>query len=337
MITKRLFGSADNQDVFEYTIRNGAGMEISILNYGATLRTVNVPGRDGKLVNVCLGYDTLAEYMNSNGHLGAGIGRYGNRIGNACFDLDGKHYELAKNNGVNHLHGGLKAFDSKIWDCSVNEAENTVEFKLFSPDGDEQYPGNLTAGTSFTLTEENKMIIRYSAVTDKATPINLTNHWYTNLNGQGVGNILDHSLQIFAECYTPVSDALIPTGEISPVEGTALDFRKMKTVGRDFPEMGYDNNFAFGNPDVLKPMAVLVGNLSGIRMELSSTAAGCQFYTANGLTDRAGRDGARYGKYSGLCLETQCYPDSPNQPAFPNCILRPGETYRHTSEFTFTA
>lgn len=337
MIEKRLFGNLNGTDVYEYILTNAGGMEISVLTYGAILRKVVVPDANGKKLNVSLGYDTLEEYVNGTFHFGSGIGRYGNRIGKACFDLDGVHYELAKNDGANHLHGGFKPFDKLLWDAEVNEPENQVIFTLFSPDGDENYPGNLTAKNIFTLTDDNRMIISYWAQTDKATPVNLTNHWYTNLNGQGNGTILDHTLQVFAENFTPVDDTLITTGEILPVAGTPLDFREAKTIRRDFPEKGYDNNFAFGDQGVMKAMAVLTGDKSGITMKVSSDAAGCQFYTGNFLTDCKGIDGAKYGKNSGMCLETQCYPDSPNKPNFPNCILRPGETYAYSAEFEFRA
>lgn len=341
MITERIFGEIKGIGVPEVTLHNAAGMEVSILAYGATVRSVIVPTADGKKIDVCLGYDTIEEYINNSGHFGGSIGRVANRIGGSAFDLDGVHYPLAPNTPPHHLHGGIHGWDTKIWNYTTNTDENSVTFTIKSADMEEGYPGEVKASGKFTLTEDNRMVIEYSAVTDKTTPINMTNHWYFNMNGQASGDILNHSLQLFADAYTETDDALIPTGKILPVEGTVYDFRAGKKIGTDFAVVralataGYDNNYCMGNPGEFKKFAVLRGDQSGITMTGYTNMEGVQLYTGNQIHDRKGKANADYHDMSGMCLEPQHYPDSVNKPNFPGCIVQPGETYYHHIEFAF--
>ena len=341
MITERIFGQIKGIEIPEVTLHNTSGMEVSILAYGATIRSVFVPTASGKKYEVCLGYDTIDEYINNNGHFGGSIGRFANRISNAEFDLDGQHYKLAANTPPNHLHGGIHGWDTKIWKYTVNKEENSVTFFCKSADMEEGYPGNVEFSGKFTVTEDNRMIIEYRAVTDKATPVNMTNHWYFNLNGHASGEVLDHELQLFADSYTEVDDGLIPTGNILSVEGTPLDFRTAKSIRRDFDQvkdlatLGYDNNYVLGDPGKFKVFAKLHGNQSGITMTASTNMEAFQLYTGNNITDRAGKEKARYKKYDGMCLEPHHCPDAVNKPQFPTAILRPGEEYYHHTEFKF--
>lgn len=341
MITERIFGSIKGIEVPEVTLHNSAGMEVSIIAYGATVRSVIVPAADGKKVDVCLGYDTLEEYMQNSGHFGGSIGRVANRIGKAKFDLEGVHYELAPNTPPNHLHGGMHGWDTKIWNYTTNPEENSVTFTIKSADMEEGYPGEIQASGKFTLSEDNRMIIEYSAVTDKTTPVNMTNHWYFNMNGHASGDVLGHTLQLFADAITETDDELIPTGNITPVDGTAYDFRTEKIIGTDFAEvralatLGYDNNFVLGKPGEFKKFAVLKGEKTGITMSGYTNMEGVQFYSGNNIHDRKGKANADYHDMSGMCLEPQHYPDAVNKPNFPSAILHPGETYYHHIEFCF--
>ena len=341
MITERIFGRLKGIDIPEVTLHNAAGMEVSILAYGATIRSVLVPTASGKKIEVCLGYDTIDEYVNNNGHFGGSIGRFANRIGGAAFDLDGVHYTVAANTPPNHLHGGIHGWDTKIWQYTTNEAENSVTFTTKSADMEEGYPGEVQVSGKFTLAEDNRMILEYSCITDKATPINMTNHWYFNMNGHASGDVLGHELQLFSDAYTESDAGLVPTGKIIPVEGTPLDFRTMKTIGRDFEAMkaqatgGYDNNFVLGDPGTFKKFAILRGDKTGLTMTGSTNMEAFQFYTSNMMTDRDGKEGAHYSKFSAVCLEPHHFPDAVNKPQFPSAILRPGETYYHHTEFKF--
>lgn len=341
MVTERIFDKLRGIDIPEVTLHNSSGMEVSILAYGATIRSVVVPTRSGKKVDVCLGYDTVEEYVQNGGHFGGSIGRFANRIAGAAFDLDGVHYTLAANTPPNHLHGGIHGWDTKIWNYTVNSEENSVTFTCKSADMEEGYPGEVTVSAKFTAAEDNRMIIEYTAVTDKATPVNMTNHWYFNLNGHESGNVFGHSLQLFADAYTEVNDELIPTGTILPVAGTPLDFTTEKTIGQDIETVkaqatgGYDHNFVLGNPGEFKKFSVLRGEKSGITMTGYTNMEAFQLYTGNHISPRKGKEKTEYRDFYGLCMEPHHFPDAVNKPQFPTAILRPGETYYHHTEFKF--
>lgn len=342
MITERIFGEIKGIQIPEVTLHNKNGVEVSILAYGATVRSVIVPTADGKRVDVCLGYDTIEEYMNNGGHFGGSIGRFANRIGGAAFDLDGIHYTLAPNTPPNHLHGGIHGWDTKIWSYTTDPEGNSVTFACKSADMEEGYPGEVQAEAKFTVTEDNRMVIEYSAVTDKATPINMTNHWYFNMNGHASGDVLGHSLQLLAESMTETDPGLVPTGKINSVEGTVYDFRNEKVIGKDFAVVrpldtkGYDNNFILGTPGEFKKFAVLKGEKTGITMTGYTNMEAVQFYTGNNIHDIKGKAKAEYHDMSGMCLEPHHYPNCVNIPEFPTAILRPGEKYYHHTEFQFS-
>jgi aldose 1-epimerase len=294
--------------------------------------------------DVVLGYDSLSGYLQqSNPYFGCLVGRYANRIANAKFALDGKTYQLAANDHGNTLHGGLKGFDKRIWKASdINtDTVSSIKFSYDSKDGEEGYPGNLHAEVIYTLTSDNQLKIDYTATTDKATPVNLTNHCYFNLSAGADSTILDHELMLKADRYTPVNDKLIPTGKIDSVKGGPMDFTTAKKIGRDLAQVigGYDHNWVLNkNEDVLVSIGSLYHPASGRYMEIFTTEPGIQFYSGNFLdgTLKFTRGGAKYIKHAGLCLETQHFPDSPNQPSFPNTILKPGEVYKHTTVYAFS-
>lgn len=342
MITERIFGEIKEIQVPEVTLHNSAGMEVSILAYGATIRSVIVPTADGKRIDVCLGYDSIEEYMENTGYFGGSIGRFANRIGGAAFDLDGVHYTLAANTPPNHLHGGIHGWNTKIWKYSTDPEGNSVTFFCKSADMEEGYPGEVHVEAKFTVTEDNKMVIEFSATTDKATPINMTNHWYFNMNGQGTGDVLGHTLQLLSDQITETDPGLVPTGKLLSVEGTPYDFREPKVIGTDFavvrelPTAGYDNNFVLGAPGEFKKFAVLTGDKTGITMTGYTNMEAVQFYSGNHITDRKGKANTEYSGMSGMCLEPHHYPDCVNKPEFPSAIIRPGETYYHHTEFQFS-
>jgi aldose 1-epimerase len=298
------------------------------------------PDKNGKMGNVVLGYDSLAGYLQiGNPYFGCLVGRYANRIANAKFTLDGKEYPLAANNNGNTLHGGLKGFDKVIWTVkSVNDSSLSLSY--LSKDGEEGYPANLTANVIYSLMPDNGLKIEYSATTDKATPVNLTNHCYFNLSAGTDSTILDHELMLNADKYTPVNDKLIPTGKIDPVKGGPMDFTTTKKIGRDISQVagGYDHNWVLNEMGKSFSVASLFHAPSGRYMEVWTTEPGIQFYSGNFLdgTLKNTRGGAKYIKHAGLCLETQHFPDSPNQPSFPNTILKPGETYTQTTVYKFS-
>ena len=340
MTEKTLYGMIGADSVFQYTLTNKSGIVVKILNYGGTVTNIITPDKNGKMGNVILGYDSLSGYRQpGNPFFGSLVGRYANRIANAKFTLDGKEYTLAKNDGPNTLHGGLKGFDKVIWTVkSFNDSGLLLSYS--SKDGEEGYPGNFTADVMYSLSNDNDLKIEYSAVTDKATPVNLTNHSYFNLSAGADSTILDHELMLKAEKYTPVNKTLIPTGNIDDVKGTPMDFTTSKKIGRDIAQVpgGYDHNWVFQKPENrFDLVASLYHQPSGRYMEVRTTEPGIQFYSGNFLNSRLKntRDGVKYVKQAGLCLETQHFPDSPNQPAFPNTILKPGETYQQITVYKF--
>ena len=338
------YGEVDGEKVIQYTLTNPSGMVVKIINYGATVTDIMAPDKNGKMGNVVLGYDSLAGFLQTgNPYFGCIVGRYANRIANAKFALDAKEYKLAANNGGNSLHGGLKGFDKRVWKASDINTDSTASLKFTydSKDGEEGYPGNLHSEVVYTLTKDNGLKIEYTATTDKATPVNLTNHCYFNLSAGTDSTILDHELMIKARQFTPVNSVLIPTGKIDTVAGNAMDFTSAKKIGKDIAQVdgGYDHNWVFQKPENRFDMvASLYHQPSGRFMEVFTTEPGIQFYSGNFLngTLTNTRGGAKYVKHAGLCLETQHFPDSPNQPSFPNTILKPGETYQQITVYKFS-
>jgi aldose 1-epimerase len=333
------------------TLKNSHGMEVQAISYGAIIRSIKVPDKNGTIADVVLGFDAPDEYWHepTPPFFGAVVGRYGNRIAKGKFTLDGKTYALAINNPPNSLHGGTKGFDKQVWDVAVNNVANlpTATFTRTSPDGEEGFPGTLQARVTYTLTEKNELMVDYYATTDKATPINLTQHSYFNLAGEGSGTILDHILTIDADRYTPVDSTLIPTGELAPVQGTPFDFRKPTAIGARIndqnPQLkngnGYDHNWVLNRKGAGLEHAVTVTDpKSGRTLDISTTEPGVQFYTGNFLDGTIkGKGGHVYALRGALCLETQHYPDSPNQKNFPSTILQPGKNYDTRTVFTFAA
>jgi aldose 1-epimerase (EC 5.1.3.3) len=339
-LTQQEYGQVEGKTVTQYTLTNANGMVLKLINYGGTVTDLLVPDKNGQPGNVVLGYDSLGGFLQSNNpYFGCLVGRYANRIANAKFTLDGKTYTLAANNNGNSLHGGIKGFDKVIWNAEPL-GDTSVKLTYFSKDGEEGYPGNLQAEVIYTLNADNALKIEYTATTDKATPVNLTNHCYFNLSGGTDSTILDHELMLKADKYTKVNENLIPTGENPPVSGTPMDFTSAKKVGRDIAQVpgGYDHNWVLNKSgNDLELAATLYHAASGRFMEVFTTEPGVQFYSGNFLDGTLkGRDGINYVKHAGLCLETQHFPDSPNQPAFPNTILKPGEKYHQVTIYKFS-
>lgn len=337
------FTTTEGEAVEVFTITNSKSLKAKIITWGATLVEMWVPGRTGKMGDVTLGFDALERYSRPHPFFGSIAGRYANRIAKGAFTLDGKTYKLATNNGPNHLHGGLRGFDKRVWKAEV-QGTNAVRFSYTSADGEEGYPGKLEVAVTYTLGENDELRLEYEATTDKPTVLNLTNHTYWNL--AGTGDILNHGLRLYASRFTQVYPGLIPNGELLPVAGTALDFTKAKQVGRDIVSFkaenqpgGYDHNYVIDvkNPGALAPAAELYDPSSGRMMRVMTTEPGVQFYTANHLKDVPGKNGEVYGNHAGLCLETQHFPDSPNHPDFPSTTLRPGETFKSKTIFAFSA
>ncbi|MHC4213892.1 MAG: aldose epimerase family protein [Planctomycetota bacterium] len=348
-IQKQPFGKADGKNVDLYTLTNANGIRMTVMTYGAIVVSLEVPDKTGKLGDVVLGFDTLEEYLKGHPYFGAIVGRYGNRIGKGKFTLDGVDYQLAINNGPNHLHGGLKGFDKVVWDAVPIKGTKAVgiKFSYLSKDGEENYPGNLESTVTYFLTNDDEFKIMYSAKTDKATPINLTHHSYFNLAGQGTRDILDHDLMINADMYTPVDEGLIPTGQLKNVEGTPFDFRAPFAIGgriaQDDQQLkyggGYDHNFCLRTGDGAISHAVTVYEpTTGRVMEVHTTEPGVQFYSGNFLDGtNVGKGGKVYKHRYGFCLETQHFPDSPNKRHFPPAILKPGDIYSHITAYKFYA
>jgi aldose 1-epimerase len=347
-ITTKAYGkTAAGTPVNLYTLTNSNGIEATITNYGGIVVSLKTPDRRGTMADIVLGYETLDEYLKDSRFFGALVGRYGNRIAKGRFTLDGREYTLARNNGENALHGGLKGFNKVVWTAKpVTRKEGpALELTYVSKDGEEGYPGTLTATVVYTLTDANELRIDYQAKTDKPTVVNLTNHSYFNLGGQGEGDILKHEVMLNADRFTPVDSTLIPTGELRPVEGTPFDFRKPMSIGARIEAndeqirfgKGYDHNFVLnGQAGTLRLVARVTEPSSGRVLEVSTTEPGVQFYTGNFLDGTArGKGGKVYNFRYGFCLETQHFPDSPNKPSFPSTVLRPGETYTSTTVYKF--
>ena len=342
LVSTKLFGTLPNgTPVTLYTVQNGA-LVANLLDYGARLVSLWVPDRAGTMGNILLGYATLEEYLRDTGYLGAVVGRVGNRLNKGRFSLDGQTYQVPLNDGPNALHGGLEGFDKKVWTAQVEE--DGVRFGLVSPAGDQGFPGRLSVEARYRLTA-NALHIDYMAVTDEPTVVNVTNHGYFNLAGESSGTILDHVLRIPAAAYTPVDATLIPTGELATVEGTPFDFRTATRIGAriEAPDEqlrragGYDHNWAIGDVGTLKTIAEVRDPASGRMLTVKTTQPGVQFYTGNFLDGTLpNQAGGVYVRRSGLCLETQHYPDSPNQPNFPSIELRPGDELRSTTVLQFS-
>lgn len=331
------WGQVDGKKVYLFTLKNEKGDEVKITNYGGIVTSWITADKSGKKSNVVIGYDSLSRYQEKNPYFGAIIGRYANRIGNATFKIDTATYHLAANDGKNSLHGGLKGFDKVVWDASWNDTTNALTLKYESKDGEEGYPGNLTVTVAYKLTNDNELLIDYTAETDKPTVLNLTNHSYFNLTGDVNNTILDHTLQINADKYTPVDATLIPTGELKEVKGTPFDFLQPHKIGERINDVkgGYDHNFVLNRQgDKPELAATLADSVSGRVLEVYTSQPGMQFYTGNFL-DGANKlsDGKPINIHTALCLETQHFPDSPNKPAFPTTLLKPGEKFHSQTKY----
>lgn len=350
-ISKEYFGQADGTAVYRYTLDSGRGMKVRILSYGGIIQTLDAPDRRGRTANVVLGFPTLADYVAKNSpdagggvYFGALIGRYANRIAKGTFTLDGQAYRVPVNNNGNSLHGGLSGFDNKVWAAREVSGQGTVglQLSLISPDGDEGYPGTLNTTVVYTLDGQNRLSMDYTATTDKPTVVNLTNHTYWNLAGEASGDSYDQKLQIDADRYTPTNATQIPTGQLAPVQGTPFDFRKPTAIGArindDDPQLllgqGYDHNWVLNRSGSVSVAAKATDPASGRQLTVLTDQPGLQFYSGNFLDGTlVGTSGKTYRQSYGFALETQHFPDSPNQPSFPSTVLRPGQTYHTTTVF----
>ncbi len=340
-VTEKPFGNFENKPVTEYTLTNVNGMQASVINYGGIITKIITPDNKGVMGDVVTGFETFEGFLQTGvPYFGALIGRYGNRIAKGKFSLEGKEFTLAGNNDGNSLHGGIKGYDKVYWNIEKLPGDSSLKLSYLSKDGEEGYPGNLNIEVVYTLSSDNGLMIDYTATTDKATPINLTSHAYFNLSAGKDSTILGHELMMKASNYTPVNDQLIPTGAITPVAGGPMDFTSPKIIGRDIAQAGgYDHNWVLNKTgNTLELVAELSDTSNGRKMEVWTTEPGLQFYSGNFLdgTLTNTKGGMKYVKHGALCLETQHYPDSPNQPSFPSTILKPGETYRHTTLYKFS-
>ena len=326
-----------------FTLTSRGGLEIGVISYGGIITSLRVPDRHGRLDDVVLGFTSAERYRGAHPYFGAVIGRYANGIARARFSIGGETYALAANDGVNHLHGGIQGFDKHEW--QVHEIDHGLVLSRTSADGEEGYPGQLAAGVTYQVTDDNALVVTYEATSDRVTPVNLTQHSYFNLRGEGRGDVLDHELWIDADRFTPVDRGLIPTGELAPVGGTPFDFRTPARLGdrvrADHPQIalagGIDHTFVLnGEAGRLRRVAAVREPESGRTLAVSTTEPGLQVYTGNGLDGRvSGKSGQSYQRHAGLCLETQHFPDSPNQPSFPSTLLHPGQRYVSQTVFQF--
>jgi aldose 1-epimerase len=347
-VQQQPFGTHDGRPITLYTLTNSHGMEVRAMNYGGIITSIRVPDRKGEFADVILGHENLEGYTPNPPYFGAIVGRYANRIANGTFTLEGKTYTLPKNDGPNTLHGGVnRTFDRVVWDGEALKDKTAVAFSFVSKDGDDGFPGNVKVKVTYTLTDANVLLIDYEATSDKATPINVSQHSYFNLAGEGNGDILNHEITINADHFTPVDKSLIPTGELRPVKGTPFDFMKSTRIGAhiddDYDQLqlghGYDHNFVINSKPNQNGM-VLAAHVeeptSGRTLEVWTTQPGVQFYTGNFLDGTiTGKQGHVYKRRYGFCLETQHFPDSPNHPAFPNTILHPDEHFHQQTLFKF--
>jgi len=343
-----VFGTLpDGREVHQYTLENRSGVTAQIINYGATVTSLKVPDRNGKMEDVVLGYDSLQGYIDGTAYFGAIVGRYGNRIGKGRFQLDGKDYQLTVNDGENHLHGGKTGFNKVLWDAKAGDsAESSLQLQYVSRDGEEGYPGTVTLKVTYTLTDKNELRIDYEGMTDKPTILNPTQHSYFNLSGSFDTTILDHLLMIESDSITPVDKGLIPTGQIENVANTPMDFRSPMAIGAHINDQneqlafgkGFDHNWVLkGSAGSVRKVAELYEVGSGRRMVVLTDQPGLQFYSGNFLDGSVkGKNGIAYKQRSGLCLETQAFPDSPNKPQFPSVTLRPGQRYHQTTVYQFS-
>jgi len=344
--SEKPFGQTPNNEaVTLYTLKNSKGMEVQIMNYGAIITKIMVPDKNKVIEDVVLGFDSMADYIKDSPYFGAVVGRYGNRIAGGKFNLDGKNYSLAAQNNGQHLHGGLKGFDKKVWK-TLSQKPGSLTLSYLSKDGEEGFPGNLEVQVTYTLTEDNAIAMDYTAKTDQATVLNICNHSYFNLTGNVKRDVLDHTIQLNAPFFIPVDKVLIPTGEVKSVKGGPFDFTSPKKIGLEINAAdeqiafggGYDHCYAFDKaPGAYAKIAHVEEPVSGRVMEVFTTEPGVQFYTGNNLDGHLiGKYGAKYNKRTGFCLETQHYPDSPNKPNFPSTVLRPGETYTSKTVYQFS-
>lgn len=339
MITKTEWGFANGYKAYLITLKNKNGMSVSLTNYGGAIVDLRVPDKNGGFTDVMLGYDNLEGYINGNSCQGALIGRYANRIGGAKFTLDGKEYNLYKNNGDNCLHGGRFGYHRRVWDVyGISDGDNPcAAFSYISPDGEENFPAEVKIIVRYILTAQNSLKIEYSATSNGDTVVNLTNHAYFNLGGYNEKDVLDTKMQIFADKYTPVNDAQIPTGEAAAVKGTTFDFTSPKLIGDDIKSGktdGYDHNFILGEPGIMRKAAIASNAETGIEMTTYTDMPAMQLYIGINL-DEPGKGGTYMKKFSGFCLETQFTPNTPNLPDFPQCTLKKGDEFRFTTEYSF--
>ncbi|MDC7233502.1 MAG: galactose mutarotase [Spirochaetales bacterium] len=342
-ITKEIFGTLpDGSQADLYTLEGENDLTVKVTSFGGIVTSIRCPDRKGKVEEINLGFETLDEYINTRYYFGAAIGRFGNRIAGGKFTLEGKGYSLKQNNGPNCLHGGVDdAFDRKNWCVTPFEKKDAIGLVLtaFSPDGEEGFPGNLSTTMTYTLTARGELIFDYKAVTDKATPVNLTNHSYFNLKGMANGSVRGHELELDCPWYLPVDENQIPTGEILSVKGTVMDFTSKETIGTRIDDVeggGYDHCYILSPGKGVRKYGTVHDPESGRTMDVFTDQPGVQLYTGNFLDGVKGHDGVSYGKNAGFCLETQLYPDCINQTQFPSCVLKPGEVYTHTSSYQFS-
>lgn len=325
-----------------FTLRNKSGMAVEISNYGATLVSIHIPDQKGQDGNVLLGYDDIKGYYNGKSYFGCIVGRYANRIAKGAFELDGKQYQLPQNDGLNSLHGGVNSIDKQVWDARI--MNDAIRLTKVIKDGENGYPGNVKLTVVYSLRSDNSLVIDYSASTDKTTVLNISNHAYFNLSGDPSKTILDHEIKINADAFTPVDSTLIPTGEIKKVSGTAFDFLSFKKIGQDIDQpdqqliygKGYDHNFVLNTRDGKSPVVEVVEKISGRKMEVFTNQPGVQFYTGNFLNGSEKGRGLSFEHRTGFCLETQQFPDAPNQSNFPSTVLKPGEVWKSQTTYKFS-